>query len=89
MRQCKVSRKVWQKGLPLDPLKPNGAVFQGKWITEEFFAVFHDFAIDTDTTQTDNLTYPVAIIELADGTVQCVHAEHVTFCNPTDFSTCE
>lgn len=87
-RRVRVSRKIWQKGPPLNPNKPN-VVLQGKWILQEYFAIFHDFAIDTDNSQGHHEVYPVAILELEDGSIQVVHAEHVTFCTPTLPTQCE
>lgn len=88
MRQVKVSRKEFVPGVALDPRKPNIKTV-GKWELREYFAIFHDFAIDTDTSQGHNEIYPVAILELADGSIQVVHAEHIQFIRPTSFQTCE
>lgn len=81
MRQVKVSRKVWVANVQMP-----GA---GSWVQRDYFAVFHDFGLDTDNSQGNNEIYPVAILELADGTVQVVHVEHIQFVKPTLYETCE
>lgn len=85
MRQVSVSRRVWQVGEGTTQYYIKGQLTRGTWIDESFNAIFHDFTLDTDTSQSEVQTYPVAILELADGSVQIVHAEHVTFLNPTKF----
>lgn len=87
MRKVKVSRKVWQPD-PATKEHP-GVPFAGKWVQQDFLAVFHDFAIDTDTSQGHSETYPVAIIERGDGSIEVVHVEHIQFVNPSLYKTCE
>lgn len=88
MRKVKVSKKVWQPGVALDPRKPNIKTV-GTWVQSDYLAVFHDFAIDTDNSQGHNETYPVAIIERGDGSIEVVHVENIQFVNPTLYKTCE
>lgn len=88
MRQVKVSRKEWVPGVALDSRKPNIKTV-GTWVQRDYFAVFHDFALDTDTSQGQNEIYPVAILELQDGSIQVVHVEHIQFVKPSCYTTCE
>lgn len=88
MRKVKVSRKEFVPGVVLDPAKPNIKTV-GKWEQRDYYAVFHDFGLDTDNSQGHNEIYPVAILERGDGTIEVVHVEQIQFINPTLYKTCE
>ena len=54
------------------------------WEKREVKAQWHMFAQETEEDSNGNIQYPVAIIELEDGTVKSVSAENIKFIKEED-----
>ena len=81
MRKVLVKTRTW--------VPDRNSPAKGSYESHDYFAVFHDYALDTDTSSTQYEIYPVGIIERADGTLETIHVRDFTFINPTSFETCE
>lgn len=87
MRQAIITTKKYVPGA-LIPGKTNQR-FVGSWESVTFFVVFHDFGLDSNWNNDQYEVYPVALCELADGTIECYKIDQIQFVTPTNYSSCE
>lgn len=74
---------IYSEFVKVGEIKAPGITSRGRLELQEIGeAIFHQFSIDHEESENGPGNYPVAIIELPNGTVKAVHATHIRFIEP-------